>query len=194
MNGLLFLLSPLIIILAWCGLTALLWKAWRRRRADANTTRWRIDGLFTVLALVWLSAAFWYGGGRKIYYDMQVNRLCAVDGGVKVYETVTLSPDKFNKWGQVNFYHPTQGENALGVEYLLKTDIQNVRIGNPSLRRYQVQVIRRMDGVLLGESIGYDRGGGDFPGPWHPSSYSCPKHHGEAVIDRLFVLSKGVQK
>ncbi len=50
--------------------------------------------------------------------DAEVRRLCAIDGGVKVYETVKLPPDKFDKWGMVNFYKPTQGENALGPDYV----------------------------------------------------------------------------
>jgi hypothetical protein len=50
-----------------------------------------------MVALVWLAASFWYGGGAKIYYDAKAYRLCAIDGGVKVYETVKLPPEKFNQ-------------------------------------------------------------------------------------------------
>jgi len=36
-----------------------------------------------------------------------------------VYETVELPAEMFNRWGQINFFQPTQGENALGPEYLV---------------------------------------------------------------------------
>ena len=49
----------------------------------------------------------------NVQLDDEVRRLCAIDGGIKVYETVTLPADRFDKYGQINFYRPTQGENAL---------------------------------------------------------------------------------
>lgn len=164
------------------------WLIWRRSSAVLNKI------LALAVGLTILSVPALVSNGVKAHYDRQVRELCEKDGGVRVYETVTLPLDKFNEWGQVNFYKPTQGDNALGEEYLLKTNIQYIRGGNPSLRRYHVQVVRRRQGLLLGESIGYDRGGGDLPGPWQPSSYSCPVHHGEAVIDRIFIVNQGVQK
>ncbi len=110
----------------------------------------------------------------KAELDAEVRRLCAIDGGIKVYETVRLPPDKFNQWGQINFYRPTQGENTLGSEYLFKQETTYYRQGNPEMSRSHYQVIRRSDNKLLGELIRYGRGGGDMPGPWHDSSFSCP--------------------
>lgn len=106
--------------------------------------------------------------------DAEVKRLCAIDGGIKIYETVKLPADKFNQWGQINFYKPTQGENALGPEYLYMEETSIYRQGNPSMVRYRHQVFSRPDGKLLGETISYGRGGGDIPGPWEPSNYHCP--------------------
>lgn len=34
--------------------------------------------------------------------DAEVKRLCAIDGGIKVYESVRLPADKFDKWGSVH--------------------------------------------------------------------------------------------
>ena len=110
----------------------------------------------------------------KSELDGEVRRLCAIDGGIKVYEQVALSKDKFNQYGQVNFYRPTQGEYSLGPEYLVRRDVHYYRQGNPEMSRLHYQVIRRADSKLLGESIRYGRGGGDMPGPWHGSSFSCP--------------------
>jgi hypothetical protein len=113
--------------------------------------------------------------GVKAHYDRQVREMCAKDGGVKVYETVRLPVEKFNQWGQVNFYRPDQGEDALGSEYVFKRKTVYHKQGNPDLFRMHTQVIRRSDGKLLGESVFYKRGGGDLPGPWHGSSFMCPE-------------------
>ena len=113
-------------------------------------------------------------GPSKDELDAEVKRLCAIDGGVKVYETVKLPPDKFNQYGQINFYKPTQGENALGSKYIYRSDDYYYYQGDPTMVRYRHQVIRRSDGRLLGESTSYGRGGGDLPGPWESSSFHCP--------------------
>ena len=109
-------LYALGVIVLWIALNFGFCKAWRRSRQGAGQNRRTVDIVFAVFALAWLSISFWYGGGRKFYYDAEVRRLCAIDGGVKVYETVKLPADKFNQWGQVNFYKPDQGESALGSE------------------------------------------------------------------------------
>ena len=132
-------------------------------------------------------------GPSKAELDAEVKRLCAIDGGVKVYETVKLPPDKFNQWGQVNFYKPTQGENALGPEYIFKTERYYYKNGNPTLIRHHYQVFRRADERLLGETISYGRGGGDAPGPWEPSSFTCPvtaKAGPNALLKATFIPSK----
>lgn len=110
----------------------------------------------------------------QLAVDAEVERLCAIDGGVKVYETVKLPADRFNQWGQINFYKPTQGENTLGPEYVFRRETTYYRQGNPDMFRMHTRIIRRSDGRLLGESVYYKRGGGDLPGPWHGSSFMCP--------------------
>jgi hypothetical protein len=106
--------------------------------------------------------------------DTEVDRLCAIDGGVKVYETVMTPPERFNKYGQIDFYRPTQGENALGPDYLFRFQTTYYREGNPRMSRMHFQVIRRADQKLLGESVLYSRVGGDVPAPMHDSRYVCP--------------------
>jgi len=122
-----------------------------------------------------LAATILLSACEKHRLDQQVKELCAKDGGVKVYETVKLPPDRFDQWGMIKPYDPSQKENALGSEYVFKREIHFYRHGNPEMSREQYQVIRRSDGKLLGETIMYGRGGGDAPGPWHDSSFSCPK-------------------
>lgn len=125
----------------------------------------------------------------KAILDEEVNRLCSIDGGINVYETVKLPADKFNQWGQINFYRPTQGENELGPEYLFKEETTFYRQGNPSMVRYRHQIFSRTDGKLLGETTSYGRGGGDIPGPWEPSNYHCPPTSvsSEIALSREFI-------
>jgi len=136
----------------------------------------------------------------KSELDAEVRRLCAKDGGVKVYETVTLLPEMFNKYGQINFYKPTQGENALGPEYLYKWDIHDYRKGEPTvhgaqeiaMRRDHIKITRKSDMKLLGEVVTYVRAGGDLPGPWMPSSYHCPdslKANSVILMNQIFIKS-----
>lgn len=140
----------------------------------------------------------------KTELDAEVKRLCAIDGGIKVYETVKLPPDKFNQWGQVNFYKPTQGENALGPEYVFKWNMDYYHQGQPalnpgeiSMRRDHVLILRKLDMKLMGEVIMYHRAGGDLPGPWMPSSYHCPgalEANEIILMNRIFIKSQGDKK
>jgi len=126
-------------------------------------------------------------GCEKDRLDDQVRELCAKDGGVKVYETVKVPSDKFDEFGRLTFWKPTQGENTLGPEYLFKREKRWYRKGNPEMWRTHTQVIRRSDMKLLGESVIYVRTGGDMPGPWHDSSFTCPALKDVGLLERVFV-------
>jgi type VI protein secretion system component VasK len=75
----------LFVLAIWIWLTKTIWRLWRFNRQDPYKNRRQVDIVFAVLVIIWLSASFWYGGGRKYYYDAEVRRLCAIDGGVKIY-------------------------------------------------------------------------------------------------------------
>lgn len=136
--------------------------------------------LLFLFALPFITACA--SGPSKEQLNAEVNRLCAIDGGVKIYETVTLPPDKFDKWGQINFYRPTQGKDTLGADYIYQGDIHYYKKGESAkqgaqeiaLKRNHIQVIRKSDMKLLGEVVMYNRVGNDLPGPLHHSSYQCP--------------------
>ncbi len=121
-------------------------------------------------------------GPNKTQLTKEVNRLCAVDGGVKIYETVTLPPDKFDKWGQINFYRPTQGENTLGAEYIYQRNRHDYKKENPAesstpkiaVKRNHIKIIRKSDMKLLGEVVTYHRTENEPPELLHHSSYQCP--------------------
>ncbi len=137
-----------------------------------------------------LAAALLLSGCEKARLDQQVKELCAKDGGIKVYETVKLPADRFDQWGMVKSYDPTQGENTLGSEYIFKSDIRYFNRGNPEMWSTRIQILHRGSNKLLGESIRYSRRGGDLPGPWHESSFACPRDAGqELLIQSIFLVT-----
>ena len=118
--------------------------------------------VLVVVVFVCLAASFWDAKKQKAYYDAELNRLCAIDGGINVYETVRLPPERFGqRWD----------------EYLYVREPHTyIRSGNPLMWRDTSKIIRRSDSKVLGEYVSYARRGGDSPfSPGHPSSYRCPK-------------------
>lgn len=187
MSALLLFSLPVIyrVVVPVAALLLAIW-LWSHMRTKIS----RVVVAFAALAGgVWL--AWLLFEGDKHLADAKVRRLCEIDGGIKVYETVKLPPEKFNKWGQVNFYNPTQGDNALGSTYLYSSKEEYLQRGNPRVIRYHIQVVRKSDEKLLGESISYVRGGGDLPNPGNGSSFHCPRAWGDiALMSNIFVMFK----
>ena len=124
---------------------------------------------------------------EKDRLDAEVRRLCALDGGVKVYEQVNLPRERFDRQGFIDFYRRTS-KDPLGPEYLFESNTEYHRTGNPEMWRNYYRVTRRSDGKILGESTSYSRRGGDLPGPWHESYFRCPEHAGDAeLLKQIFV-------
>jgi len=162
----------ILIIVVYYYVRLGLWLMRRARdRCADRKARWIVG---TAVGLVWFGLLFWYGGGRKYYYDWQVEKLCAKDGGVKVYETVILSAENFEHLRRRNFVLPDKSTATLADEYYVDTDRHYFRQGNPEVSRTHYRIIRRSDQKILGELVFYGRGGGDLPGPWHGSSFTCP--------------------
>lgn len=154
------------------------------RGADRLTAVWRIP--LVLMGALLATIAFYEA--RKAYWDAQVRELCAKDGGVKVYEKVKLPSTEFNEWMQPKNYRPTKGENALGDSYRVATSVRYFNEWNPQVARHHIQLWRRSDNRLLGESISYSRGGGDFPSPSHGSSFICPREYGDIpLISKIFL-------
>ncbi|MBM3358987.1 MAG: hypothetical protein FJY54_14835 [Betaproteobacteria bacterium] len=177
----------------WVFLTLLLWRTWCRWRVKEGGSPRTRDAIALFIGALWFGASFWYAGGRTIYYDMEVNRLCKQDGGVKVYEQVKLPAERFDKWGNVGV--PNKRHAKPSDDYYFETEIRYLRTGNPSLQRASTVLVRRSDGKVLGESVRYGRGGGDLPGPWHGSSFSCPSI-GEAegsLETSIFLIAKNLK-
>ena len=142
-----------------------------------------------VLALAALAGC---GSPRKAELDREVDRLCAIDGGVHVYEVVRLPKENFGPDGEVfPQYRSLYPKGELGPNYQSAYKLTDLVSGNPALQRIHVFVIRVSDGKKLGEFIDYTRSGGDPPGPWAPSHKSCPTSRDSgSLLKRIFLQEK----
>lgn len=111
-------------------------------------------------------------GCEKYHLDAEVRKLCAKDGGIKIYEKVELPAEKFDKYGNARI--PSKEDASPFDDYFYLREIKYLEKGDPEMWQTHVKIIRRKDEKVLGESIRYTRRGGDIPGPWHPSSFICP--------------------
>lgn len=163
-------MSLVLMVFYWVVIPVLALLAARGLLRRASTPLYK--GLIVAVGAAGFLGWFWLVAGEKLWLDHQVRELCAKDGGVKVYETVKLPPEKFDKWGNVGirnkkFAKPTD-------EYYYESEDYYYRQGNPTLLRSQSRIVRRSDGKVLGESVRYGRGGGGLPGPWYGTSFDCP--------------------
>lgn len=126
---------------------------------------------------------------QKARLDDEVRRLCAIDGGIKVYETVKLPAEQFDEYDQI--WIPYKENAKTEDKYYIVWQVQYFKEDNPSLSRDHIQVVRRLDSKILGESISYVRTAGDTPGPWHHSTFRCPENAGSPrLIERIFIRAK----
>lgn len=146
--------------------------------------------IFRPIALAGLSALALSGCSTpaQVRLDERLSALCAVDGGITVYEAVNLPSSAFNDHGFINFYKPGEGRNALGkdfdYQYNRVTLVPGSEYGEkPRLTRFEISVIRKSDGKLLARAVSYNRFGGDFANPGHPTSKTCP----ESGIDNKLI-------
>jgi hypothetical protein len=127
---------------------------------------------------------------EKDRLDAEAKRLCALDGGVTVYETATLTPDKFNEYGQPKVPH---GKDDVGFGFFYRSDqthlagsISQQEGDGAGLKRHTTQIVRSSDGKLMGEARYYGRHGGNLlDGLVQGGGFRCP-----AVED--WALEKGV--
>lgn len=112
----------------------------------------------------------------KTKLDREVDRLCSIDGGVHIYETVKLPKENVGPDGDVfpQYRGLSSDKGGLGPRYESRFANELLVAGDPAMQRIRNQIVRLSDKKVLGELIVYRRSGGDLPGPWEPSRYSCP--------------------
>jgi hypothetical protein len=128
----------------------------------------------------------------KTKLDREVDRLCAIDGGVKIYETVTLSAENFGPNGEVfpQYQHLTSKGGGYGPDFIGRSERKILIQGDPKVVRSVVQIIRKRDNKTLGESTNYSREGGDFYSLSPPSVYDC-KQYIESKVQLHQIFLKG---
>lgn len=124
------------------------------------------------IVLLPLLLAYGCASPSRSELDNEIRRLCAIDGGVRVYETVTLTAEKFDAYG--NIRTPAKEYAKPQDEFYYESDTHYYRQGNPEMWRTEYRIVRVRDKKVLGTSTVYTRRGGDFPSPMHDSSFSCP--------------------
>ena len=129
--------------------------------------------------------------GRKAYWDAQVRNMCAKDGGVTVYETITLSEVEYKRLGGDRLYPGLPVPTARYVAdypYVRGFTDTILREDNPRVARSEETITRRSDGKVLARAIRYSRSGGDFPtGMSEATSFTCPQ--GILLSTEIFKLS-----
>ena len=139
-----------------------------RRHMENPTALWRV--CVALLPLAACSASLEERSG------VEALRLCAQDGGVRVYEKATWPADK-------PFRIPTKEQLTAQDAYFIERKesmLQGMAHSPPgiheySLKRTHVTLIRVADGKLLGENVSYYWTASDTTGPWSASAFSCPK-------------------
>ena len=145
-------------------------------------------GVAAALALAWL---LFYPSERD-RLDAEAKRLCAIDGGVKVYETVTLPAEKFHSNGVPKI----SSKDAQGFGYFERAKQTNLKADfeRPTLIRDEYQVIRSSDQKVMATSVVYRRSGGSWwDGLVEGDGFTCPSDAiNTSYLQKTFL--KGVGK
>jgi len=163
-------MSLLLMIFYWVVIPVfiLVSTCWLFRRVEGPMQK----GLVILVGIGLFGWFFWEATGKKMYWDAKVRELCARDGGIRVYETVELPEERFDQWGNIGV--SDKQHSKLHDEFYYETATLILKKGDPEVIKTITTMIRRKDEKILGELVRFGRGGGDLPGPWHPSTYFCP--------------------
>lgn len=128
-------------------------------------------------------------GCEKYALDRQMAELCKKDGGLEVYETVTLPRSAFDATGRVIRQRFTDQSKPFtsfsivtGGVYSI-TNVETKIVGDEvgtgfvkkgRLLRFEDTVQRISDKKVLGTQVSYGRTGGEVS-LGHPSSNHCPR-------------------
>lgn len=132
--------------------------------------------LIALLLTLLLTSCTGYVPGQQSYWDAQVREMCEKDGGVRIFEVVSLNSQQYslllNKFGQLS--PPLESKAEGNVPIVHRFTSIYVRQNDPEIRRDELSVIRKSDEKILGVSVSYSRVGGDLIA-LHPSFFSCPE-------------------
>jgi len=147
-------------------------------------------GLVALLVLI-----FGVYEGRKAYWDSEVRGMCAKDGGIRIYERVSVTQAEYERLGGREGMIPVPRQQNLIKNFPVVTIRNESVINERAPRAYKVenQYVRMADQKIVAVSIRYFRVGGDFPSHAHPSSFMCPDQK-QAVQDEKAIFLIGDRK
>lgn len=108
--------------------------------------------LYYATALVWEM--------RAVNWDQRIAEMCIAEGGVTIYEAVTLTPEEFRSYG------PTQGTIRIPSEqasersnlpYFRKFSLTYLNESQPRISKLDYLVIRKSDQQVMARSISFGR-------------------------------------
>ncbi|MDP2242367.1 MAG: hypothetical protein Q8K18_19690 [Burkholderiales bacterium] len=154
-----------------------------------------------LIVIVSLAGCAGYAPGQQSYWDAQVREMCLKDGGVTLYERIRISKTDIDRR---ILPMTSDGRLSVAIKELAHPDapvygVERITTlhqeGNLRVSRRELQVIRRIDQVIVAKQVSYGRFGGDLPtGLVHDSSYGCPDRELRAArLAELFIVD-GVVK
>ncbi|MBE7523057.1 MAG: hypothetical protein HS109_11810 [Burkholderiales bacterium] len=112
-------------------------------------------------------------GFDVMYADWKVDRLCRVDGGVKIYIRDPLPDFLRREDGKIDAHQLLQGRPDHPY-YLSNTQTDIIGSG-ARIFRWEYRLYRRADGALLGTTVTYNRVAQNVSGPLlSKGPYVCP--------------------
>jgi hypothetical protein len=125
----------------------------------SKTLRNSVLWIGVVVSVLWLVKYFSETEMRRL--DKEVDRLCAIDGGMRIFETVSLPANKFNEYGRPLV---PGGKDDTGFGYFVRGETKTLsgpgQAPGARLVRDLTQVVRTDDAKVIAERVIYVRGGG----------------------------------
>jgi len=155
----------------------------------SRTSRNWLIGIAAAVLVVWLVKYASESEMRRL--DKEVDRLCAIDGGIRIYETVKLPASSFNQFGQPAV--PQGGKDDKRFGYFVRGESKTLAgPGQPPgarLLRDQTQVVRTEDGKVIAEIVIYTRGGGYWLEgvPGIGKGKNCPTLYRADFYQKVFI-------
>ena len=127
---------------------------------------------------------------EKDRLDAEARRLCAIDGGIKVFETVTLPAEKFHPNGVPRI----SDKDDKGFGYFETASQKNLKTNfdKPTLIRHEYQVVRTRDQKVIAISVVYRRRGGSWwDGMMEGDGFTCPEDKvNTSFMEQVFFKGK----
>lgn len=155
--------------------------------------------LITMMTVISLS------GCEQAVVDAEMEKLCQQDGGMKIYETVTLPKEQFTQYGDPIF-NGSYDASKNGYQFISKDKEyrffyknETIPVNKPkfdlitwnhaNLTKITMVVIRESDNKIIGTQVSYHRiGGGIIPRLGPDPAKVCPANTNEKFFLKSIFL------